>query len=221
METVKKQVKIRAWVPIYGFAAVWVIWALLLPMYGLLHFIGLIVASIMVSLILRRFFPGKVIEIDVPAPAPVPFASGNAEVDGLVREGELALSEMARLRAGIRDVNVASKVDEIMEISGKIVRNVMEDPDHFDGVRRFLRYYLPTTIKLLHAYDRLDAQGISGRNISGTMVRIEEVLDTMAVGYRKQLDALFARKALDVETDIEVMEGFLKREGLTDSDFTS
>ena len=219
MEMMKKQVRIRPWVHIYGFAAVWVAWAFLLPMYRLIHFVALFGASLAVSFVLRRIFKGKVIEMEVPRPAPEPFTSGNEEVDGLVREGELALSEMARLRTGIRDPKIEAKVDEIMEVSGKIVRNVMEDPAHFDGVRRFLRYYLPTTIKLLHAYDRLDAQGISGQNISGTMGRIEDVLDTMAEAYRKQLDALFAKKALDIETDIEVMEGFLKREGLTESDF--
>lgn len=219
METMKKQVRLRPWVHIYGFAAVWVVWAFFLPMYRLVHFVGLFGASLVVSLILRRICKGKVVEIEVPRPSPAPFTSGNDEVDGLVREGELALSEMARLRADIRDPKIGAKVDEIMEVSGKIVRNVMEDPEHFDGVRRFLRYYLPTTIKLLHAYDRLDAQGISGQHISGTMGRIEDVLDTMADAYKKQLDALFARKALDIETDIEVMEGFLKREGFTESDF--
>ena len=219
METMKKQVRIRPWVHIYGFAAVWVAWAFLFPMYRLSHFVGLFGASLVVSLVLRRIFKGKIIEIEVPRPAPTPFTSGNEEVDGLIREGEMALSEMARLRSGIREPKVATRVDEIMEISKKIVHNVMEDPEHFDGVRRFLRYYLPTTIKLLHAYERLDAQGISGQNISGTMGRVEDALGTMVKAYKKQLDALFAKKALDIETDIEVLEGFLKREGLTESDF--
>lgn len=216
----KKKVKIRPWVHIYAFAAVWVVWAFTLPMFRLFHFIGVFVASIAVAVLLRWFFPGKVIEVDLPVPPPEPFSSGDPEVDALVREGERALAEMTRLRVGIRDLEVAAKVDQIIEVSGKIVRNVMEDPDHFDGVRRFLRYYLPTTIKLLHAYDRMDAQGIEGANITGTMTRIEDMLDTMIEAYKKQLDALFAHKALDIETDIQVMEGFLKREGLTGSDFT-
>jgi len=215
----KKKVKLRPWVHIYAFAATWVIWAFFLPMVQLFHFIGVFVASIVVALVVRKIFPGHVIEVELPAPPPEPFSSGDPEVDALVREGERALEEMGRLRRGIRDRAIEAKVEEIIEISGKIVRNVMEDPAHFQGVRRFLRYYLPTTIKLLHAYDRMDAQGIAGKNISGTMDRIEDMLDTMIAAYKKQLDALFAHKALDIETDIEVMEGFLKREGLTGSEF--
>ena len=219
MTTMKKKVKIRPWVHIYAFAAVWVLWAFALPMYRLFHFIGVFIVSLLIALLVRRLFPGKMIEVEVPMPAPEPFTSGDPEVDGLIREGELALAEMTRLRERIQDPEVGGRVDQIIEVSGKIIRNVMEDPAHFNGVRRFLRYYLPTTIKLLHAYDRMCAQGIRGANISGTMSKIEETLVTMVGAYQKQLDALFAKKALDIETDIEVMEGFLKREGLTDSDF--
>ena len=215
----KKRVRIRPWVHIYAFAAVWVVWAFLLPMYRLFHFIGVFATSVAVAVVVRWMFPGHVIEVELPTPPPEPFTSGDPEVDALIREGERALEEMGRLRRGIRDRAIEAKVEEIIEISGKIVRNVMEDPAHFQGVRRFLRYYLPTTIKLLHAYDRMDAQGIAGKHISGTMDKIEDMLDTMIVAYKKQLDALFAHKALDIETDIEVMEGFLKREGLAGSDF--
>ena len=212
----KKKVKIRPWIHIYAFALVWVLWAAFLPMLRLYHFAGVIVASLAVAIIVRLIFRGKTIEVDIPEQAPEPFSSGDPEVDALVREGERALEEMGRLRRGIRDKTVEHKVEEIIEISGKIIQNVMEDPTHFQGVRRFLRYYLPTTIKLLHAYDRLDSQGVSGKNISGTMGKIEDTLDTMIVAYKKQLDALFAHKALDIETDIEVMEGILKKEGLKD-----
>ena len=84
-------------------------------------------------------------------------------------------------------------------------------------IKKFLDYYLPTTIKLLNAYDRMGAQGIEGENISGTMKSINEMLDTAIAAYHKLLDSLFANQALDVETDIEVMNTLLKREGLSGS----
>ena len=214
-----KEVKIPSVIHIYAFAGVWVLWAIFLPMYRLAHFIGLLAVSLLTAILFRRFFPGKTKYVSVPEPEPEPFSTGDPEVDGLIQEGELALSEMARLRQRIQDAQVKAKVDRIIEISRRIVQNVMEDPAHFQGVRRFLRYYLPTTLKLLHAYDRMDAQGIAGENISGTMTRVEDMLDTLITAYKKQLDALFAGKAMDIETDIQVMEGFLKREGLADGDF--
>ena len=47
------------------------------------------------------------------------------------------------------------------------------------------------------------------------------MLDTVIVAYKKRLDSLFANQALDIETDIEVMNTMLAREGLAgDKDFT-
>jgi len=211
----KKEIKTRPYLHIYTFAAAWMLWALFLPLFRLWHFIAVFAVSLVISLVTRRLFPGKTIWIEIPAE---PFSSGNTEVDELVREGERALAEMTRLRHNIPDRLVASKVDEIIEISDQIIHNVTIDPAHFQDVRRFLRYYLPTTLKLLHTYDRMGAQGVAGENITGTMARTEDALDTLIVAYNKQLDALFAKKALDIETDIKVMEGILQQEGLTDSD---
>ena len=45
------------------------------------------------------------------------------------------------------------------------------------------------------------------------------MLSTAAEAFKKQLDALFADEALDIETDITVMESLLKREGLRGNDF--
>ena len=45
---------------------------------------------------------------------------------------------------------------------------------------------------------------------------INEMLDAAIVAYKKQLDSLFANQALDIETDIAVMNAMLDREGLSD-----
>ena len=81
-------------------------------------------------------------------------------------------------------------------------------------IRKFMNYYLPTTIKLLNAYDRMSAQDIQGDNITGSMERIEDMLDTTIEAYKKQLDALFANQAADIQMDIDIMNGMLAREGL-------
>ena len=84
-------------------------------------------------------------------------------------------------------------------------------------IRKFLDYYLPTTIKLLNAYDRMDSQGIEGENIDKTKSSILDMLDTAIDAFKKQLDSLFANQALDIETDIDVMNTMLRREGLSGS----
>ena len=48
-----------------------------------------------------------------------------------------------------------------------------------------------------------------------TLNRIDEMLDEAIAAFQKRLDSLFADQALDIETDIKVMNTMLAREGLT------
>ena len=61
----------------------------------------------------------------------------------------------------------------------------------------------------------MDATGISGDNIDTTKAKVEKMLDTIVRAFDKQLDALFGEEALDISTDITVMENLLAQEGLT------
>ncbi len=138
------------------------------------------------------------------------------EVQAVVDEGRRAHTELEHLYATIPNLSVKAKIRELINVSDKIVEDAVNDPSDVPQIKKFLDYYLPTTIKLLNAYDRMGAQGIEGQNISGTMQSIEEMLDTAVAAYKKLLDSLFANQALDVETDIEVMNTLLKREGLAE-----
>lgn len=137
------------------------------------------------------------------------------EIDPIIEEGNRALSEMGRLYMSIKDPEIRQKINEIMRITDKITQDAVEDPSDIPQIKKFMNYYLPTTIKLLNAYDRMGSQGIEGENISKSMKSINEMLDAAIAAYRKRLDSLFENQALDIETDIEVMNTMLAREGLT------
>ncbi len=202
--------------PFYGTAAVCVLWCLLLPLYKLWHFLLFLAVLLGAYFLLQKLFPGTEKVVDVPEPEPEP--TGDPEVDALTREGRKAVAELQRLRGSIREPSVRSRVDEITALTEKIFADIVEDPKDVPQVKRFAGYYLPTTMKLLNAYDRMSGEG-SGENVSGTLKRIEDILDTTVTAYRKQYDALFANEALDIETDITVLESMLKREGLSGKDF--
>ena len=137
------------------------------------------------------------------------------QVQAVVDEGRKAHAELQHLYASIPDLSVKKKIVQIMDISDKITEDAIHDPSDVPQIKKFQDYYLPTTIKLLNAYDRMGAQGIEGSNITGTMNSINEMLDTAIEAYKKLLDSLFANQAMDIETDIEVMNTLLRREGLT------
>ena len=137
------------------------------------------------------------------------------EVDPIVEEGNKALAEMGRLYLSIQDPEVRSKINEIMRITDKIVQDAIQDPSDIPQIKKFMNYYLPTTLKLLNAHDRMSSQGIQGENLDKTMKSIEDMLDDAIEAYKKMLDSLFANQALDIETEIDVMNTMLAREGLT------
>lgn len=136
------------------------------------------------------------------------------KVDAIIEEGNRALAEMGRLYATIPNKEIRQKINEIMLITDKIMQDAIEDPSDVPQIKKFFRYYLPTTIKLLHAYDRMDSQEIKGENIEKSITNINEMLDVAIEAYKKRLDSLFENQALDIETDIDVMNQMLAREGL-------
>ena len=139
------------------------------------------------------------------------------EIDPIVEEGNKALAEMGRLYMSIQDPEVRAKINEIMRITDKIVQDAIEDPSDIPQIKKFMNYYLPTTIKLLNSYDRMSAVGVEGENLDKSMKNINDMLDAAIVAYKKRLDSLFANQALDIETDIDVMNTMLAREGLTEN----
>ncbi len=141
--------------------------------------------------------------------------SYGSEIDPIIQEGNRALSEMGRLYMSIKDTEVRKKINELMRITDKITQDAIVDPSDIPQIRKFMNYYLPTTIKLLNAYDRMSSQGIDGDNLDKSMASINEMLDAAIEAFKKRLDSLFENQALDIETDIEVMNTMLSREGLS------
>ena len=134
----------------------------------------------------------------------------------MLQEGRQAIAEMKRLDASIADPGVSADIVRLSQVSEKIFQAVKDDPGKLPQIRKFMDYYLPTTLKLLNAYDRMGQTGIEGENIAGTRSRIDAVMETLVSAYDRQLDALFADEALDVATDITVMENLLRQEGLSE-----
>lgn len=213
---------------IYGFAVTWLVMAAFLPMYKLWAVITALCASILVSSVIASASGKKAQAEEEKAAAEqrekekqetekaaAAGTSYSPEVSAILAEGNRALSEMGRLYMSIKDPEVRGKINEIMRITDKIAQDAISDPSDIPQIKKFMNYYLPTTIKLLNAYDRMSAQGIEGENLDKSMKSINNMLDTAIEAYKKRLDSLFANQALDIETDIQVMNTMLAREGLS------
>lgn len=237
------KLKKRSVAPIYAIAVVWVIFTLVHPLYRVSDYVSVILISAVTFIVAKGIFP--TVEYELPDPAPAeeppkeasqeaagedkaqseaeepaseeePTSTGDPKLDALIQEKDRAISEMRRLNDAIADETISAQIDQLEDATAKILDHVIHHPEKQPQIRKFLIYYLPTTLKLLNTYDRMGATGVSGENIDGTMAKIETMMDTIVSSFHKQLDALFRDEAMDIASDITVMENLLVQEGLAD-----
>ena len=146
--------------------------------------------------------------------------TGDAEIDKMVEEMDKSIDEMKRLDEAIEDEKISEQIVHLETVTERIVEYLIKHPKKKKQMGKFFDYYLPTTIKLLNSYKYMDEAGISGVNIDSTKEKVENMMDMALGAFDKQLDALYADEALDVSTDITVMQNMLKSEGLTEDDIT-
>lgn len=135
-------------------------------------------------------------------------------------EYEKIIQEIVRLNQEIDDEEVSRKIDRIESVTRRIFQQVQERPEKMQQLTKFMNYYLPNTLKILRAYAQFEEQGVEGDNIASAMQDIEEIMDKLVAGFEKQLDQLFESDAVDISTDITVLEGMLEKDGFGDDDFT-
>lgn len=212
-----KTIRHRSVIPIYIAAGVWLICCLLLPMYRLWHYLiyGAVTAG--AWFVGQKLFPGTLEEVPEPEKAP---DSGDPEVDKLIEQGRLELKKLRGLGDAIRQTRVTAAVEELETLTEKIFAALEQDPGRLSRTKKFLNYYLPTTVRLLERYQALERQQAQGENITEAMGRIEQMLEKVRAAYEKQLDALYEADALDITADIQVMERIMASEGLLENEET-
>ena len=137
----------------------------------------------------------------------------------LDRGGEF-LNQLRKCNDDIPGEEVSAKIYHMELILTRIFQRAKEHPEVIPDLKKLMDYYLPMTVKLLNAYADMDAQPVQGANIETAKREIEGTLDTLNRALEKLLDELFQETALDVSSDITVLQTLLAQEGLTDDELT-
>lgn len=134
---------------------------------------------------------------------------------------QLLLMELDRSVQRIREPGMQQKALKIRGLTSSIFAAVREDPKKRSKIGTFLNYYFPQTLKLLNSYGDIESKEYQGENLSKTRERIEGAADLLIDAYQRQLDALYLSTSMDVDSDIDVLETMLKRDGLAGSEFSA
>lgn len=151
-----------------------------------------------------------------PAQKKIP-VTGIETVDQLIRNGQDMLASIRDENNQIPDPELTKKIDQLETISNQIFLTVTDKPDKAPQIRRFMDYYLPTVLKMLTNYRKLDEREVTGENAEKTKKRVEEAMDIVLDAFQKQHDQLYQRDMLDVTTDISVLETLMKQDGLIEN----
>lgn len=136
------------------------------------------------------------------------------EVQKIIEQGDAFIKKIHECNEAIPGEEISAKISRMEMLVDRIFDRVEENPQSVSDIRKLMEYYLPTTVKLLEAYEQLDAQPVGGENIQTAKREIEATIDTLNTAFEKLLDDLFQDTMWDVSSDISVLNTMLAQEGL-------
>jgi len=220
----KQHVKrVKSVIPIYAMGGVFLLYALIFPMYRVWDPIVALGISVLGYILFNKFFSGTEVEIEI-----VYGTTGDKEVDQILTQGREYIKQLDQLKESIQDEDIGRRIVHMQNVSKQIFDHIAKNPTKIRRINTFMDYYFPTAIKFLDHYAEyggnvnIDNSGndtnseskIKGENLRSTLEKISSSLARFEEAFAHQLDNLYSDKALDIETDIAVLESIMKQEGL-------
>lgn len=153
----------------------------------------------------KCFFKDKIIQEESE---PV-FRTGIAELDESLEQANVLIEQLRRANISIKNPAVSAHIDRMTRSGDAILAELNAHPEKARKLRRFLTYYLPTSVKFMQTYAEHEAAPTGGENSAEIMRGIENNSETIAKAFETSLDSLYAGEALDISSDIDVLNGMV------------
>ncbi len=152
---------------------------------------------------------------EIPKASEAVQGAESEQVDGLIAEGQDYIRRLRDMNDNIAGESISAKLFRLENLLKEIFDRVREHPEQASQMQKFMSYYLPTTLKLVSAYEEFDSLSEQGEDIMEAKAEIEKTLDTINSAFSELLNRLFRDAAYDVTTDAQVLQTMLAKEGLT------
>lgn len=136
-----------------------------------------------------------------------------------IEEGKEYIRRIRSVNDDIPGEDISGKLYRLERVCTRIFEHIEDNPEKLSDIRKFMNYYLPTTLKLVETYHEFSIQPVQGENITMARKEIEEMLDSINGAFEKMFDKLFEDDAMDISTDISVLSTMLAQEGLLQDEF--
>ncbi|MCR5297054.1 MAG: 5-bromo-4-chloroindolyl phosphate hydrolysis family protein [Clostridiales bacterium] len=146
--------------------------------------------------------------------------TGDEAADAVIIKGQEMLKTIRTENALIPDETLSAQMDTLAEKCRQIFLTVSDSPAKAPQVRKFMNYYLPTTLKMLANYRKMQESGVSFQEMNQARETAIRGMNMVLTACQKLIDNLHKDSMLDISTDIDVMEQMLKRDGYTENEIT-
>ena len=135
-------------------------------------------------------------------------------LEAVIAEGRKCIRQIRSANDLLPEEEISEKLDRLETVIIKIFSYVEQHPEKLSEIRRFMNYYLPTTIKLVKAYCDFEQQPVQVQSIVTAKKEIDDTLTVISTAFETLLDSLYQDDALDISTDISALKTILTQEGL-------
>ena len=144
--------------------------------------------------------------------------TGDKIADQVITTGQDMIATIKKENAAIPDQELTEQMNNLSIKCEQIFRTVSETPSKAPQVRKFMNYYLPTTLKMLANYRTMQQRGVSYGEMKEARETTVHGMNLILTACQKQIDNLHRDNMLDISTDIDVLEQMLKRDGFTENE---
>ena len=137
------------------------------------------------------------------------------------RDGQAFMQRLRELNVEIPGEVISNRLYQLDYLLQRIFMVLKEHPEKCPQMRKFMDYYLPTTVKLVESYADFDKAGVQGENIKTAKAEIEKTMDTINQAFEKLLDDMYQDAAFEAAADAKVLKTVLAQDGYMKSDFTA
>lgn len=136
------------------------------------------------------------------------------------QDGRAYMERLRQLNVEIPGEVISNKLYQLDYLLQRIFMVLKEHPEKCPQMRKFMDYYLPTTVKLVESYADFDKAGIQGDNIRTAKAEIEKTMDTINQAFEKLLDDMYQDAAFEAAADARVLKTVLAQDGYMKSEFS-
>lgn len=141
--------------------------------------------------------------------------ANQSELEKTIAEGWEYIRKLRDLNDNIPGEEISMKLFRLESLLKEIFEGLKKHPEQLPQMKKFMNYYLPTTLKLVTAYEQFDSVSEQGEDIKEAKIEIEKTLDTINDAFAELLNRLFRDTVYDVTTDAQVLQTMLGSAGLT------